>query len=262
MYYEQLAKQLFANLAYPQSMRTVMSGISAWHDFCDLPMEKKNLFLFPEDQGTWEPGYKRRYKSAGREDKEYFHFHGDYLAMLTKYGLTEKVATDPVLRALYQLVGDIRHETEKLVDIIAADLEQFVPGVIADVEASRDLMTLRFIHYDPQDSVTEVLAAPHFDRCGFSFHLYENMPGLQHLDWNHQWVDSPIDPTNTVLFTSYQLQKASQDKLQNTWHRVVRRQDVSTVGDRYSLVAFVPFRLTPTYSFDARSQDMTPGYVK
>ncbi len=262
MYYEQLEKQLYANLLYPESMRKVMSGINAWHDFCDLPMEKKNLFLFPDDQGTWEPGYKRRRKSEGREDKEYFHFHGDYLAIVAKYGLTEIVAKDPVLSALYQLVTDIRHETEKLVDTIAVDLERFVPGVVANVQASRDLMTLRFLHYDPKDDADDNLAAAHFDRCGFSFHLYENMPGLQHLDWNHQWVDSPIDPSNTVLFTSYQLQKASEGKLQNTWHRVVRRKDIPTTGDRYSLVAFVPFKLTPTYSFDARSQDMTPGYVK
>lgn len=262
MYFEQLSQQLFANLPYPQSMRQTIAGIQAWHHFCALPMEKKNWFLFPEDQGTWEPGYKRRYRSEGREDKEYFQFHGDYLEMLQKYHLTEKVAQDPVLSALYRLVTDIRSETEKLVDIIAADLERLVPGIVADVQASRDLMTLRFLHYDPQDTATDVLAAAHFDRCGFSFHLYENLPGLQHLDWDNKWIDSPIDPTNTVLFTSYQLEVASQGRLQKTWHRVARKRDIANAEDRYSLVAFVPLRNTPTYSFDARSQDMTPGYVK
>lgn len=238
-----------------------MAGIQAWHDFCALPMEKKNWFLFPDDQGTWEPGYKRRYRSEGREDKEYFHFHGDYLDMLKKYNLLEKVAQDPVLKSLYQLVTDLRVETERLVDTIAADLEHYVPGIVANVQASRDLMTLRFLHYDPQDNNTEILAAQHFDRCGFSFHLYENLPGLQHLDRDGKWIDSPIDSANTVLFSSYQLEVASDGKLQKTWHRVARKRDLPTKGDRYSLVAFVPFKLTPTYSFEARSQDMTPGYV-
>lgn len=260
MYFEQLKSQLYANLLYPESMRKVMLGIKAWHDFCDLSPRQKDLFLFPDDQGTWEPGYKRRRKSEGREDKEYFHFHGNYLEMIAKYNLEEKVAQDPVLKAMYELVGHIRFETEKLVEIIVADLERYVPGTLADVKDSKDLLTLRFLHYDPKDSADDNLAAAHFDRCGFTFHLYENMPGLQHLNWNNQWINSPIDSNNTVIFTGYQLQLASQNSLRNTWHRVIRRKDLLTTGDRYSLVAFVPFKHTPTYRFDARSQDQTPGY--
>lgn len=151
MYFEQLEKQLYANLIYPESMRKAMAGIKAWHDFCDLTAEQKDLFLFPNDQGTWEPGYKRRRKSEGREDKEYFHFHGDYLEMLAKYNLVEKVAQDPVLKAMYQLVEHIRFETVKLVEVIATDLEKYVPGTLADVKDSNDLLTLRFLHYDPKD---------------------------------------------------------------------------------------------------------------
>ncbi len=260
MYFEQLREHLFANVDYPESMREVMGKITAWHQFCALPSETKMLFTYPDDQGVWDAGYKNRRKAEGREDKEYMHFHGNYRDLLQKYGLAELVEKDPTLKAMWDLVSGIRTEAGKLITVIATDLDQHIPGLAKNVADSTDLMTLRFLHYTPEDDQDDNLAAAHFDRSGFTLHLYENKNGLQHLTLAHQWEDSPIDSNNTVVFAGYQLQAESRGEIKNTWHRVIRKHDTQVQGDRYSLVAFVPFKHTPTYDASARSQDLKPGY--
>lgn len=260
MYYHQLKTNLFADVPYPQTTRELMKKIEIWRQFCTLPLEIKQKFAFPNHQGMWDDGYKKRRKVEGREDKEYFHFHANYKTILGEYGLTEFVANTPVIANFWNFVDEIYEAVRQLIVTIGKDLGEKIPGMQAELEKSKHLVTLRFLHYTPEDTNETVLAAPHFDRSGFTLHLYESIPGLQLLNWNNEWQDAPISESSTIVFSGYQLEYKTQEDIQKTWHRVAHRPGHNET--RISLIAFVPFIDTYTYPEEARSQDLVPGYKK
>ncbi len=257
MYYEQLRDKLYADVPYPTATRALMHDIITWRKFCDLPADIKAKFAFPQHQGVWDDGYKKRRKAEGREDKEYFHFHGNYKTILDEYSLAEYVAKTPAIAEFWEFVDKIYEAVRELIVTIGNDLERHTPGIRAELDKSRDLVTLRFLHYTPEDPNETILAAPHFDRSGFTLHLYESAPGLQLMDWDGNWLNAPIGENSTVVFSGFQLEHKTSSAIQKTWHRVI---NTAPTEKRISLVAFVPFIDTYTYPEQARSQDLTPSY--
>ena len=90
----------------------------------------------------------------------------------------------------------------------------------------------------------EVLAKPHPDKSGFTFHLHESLPGLQVLGRDHVWYDVPLSARETIVFPGMQLQYKDHD-LKALWHRVVATPGAE--HGRYSMVYFVEFKRTPEY---------------
>ena len=239
-----------------------MKEADSWRAFCALPPSIKERFVYPEHEGVWDLGYKLRKRSLGREDKEYFHYTPKNAEFLSHYKLGGLVKEHNAVSDFLQFGEALYGAVRELSLEIGRDLGRFVPTLPTELEKGRDLLTLRFLHYTPERSDDESLADAHFDRSGFTLHLFESHPGLQLLDWNMMWKDAPIRDGNTVIFTGYQLELQMKGELQKTWHRVIRKKDALGSGSRISIVLFVPFVDTPSYPKEARAQDQRPSYVK
>ncbi len=239
-----------------------MKDAGKWRAFCALPLSLKEKFVYPEHEGVWDLGYKLRKRTLGREDKEYFHYTPKNGEFLSHYKLEELVKENKAVSDFFEF-GDTLYKAVRDLSLdIGRNLGRFLSTLPAELEKGKDLLTLRFLHYTPERAEDESLADAHFDRSGFTLHLFESHPGLQLLNWKMEWKDAPIREGNTVMFTGYQLELLSKGELQKTWHRVVRKKDALGGESRISIVLFVPFVDTPSYPKEARAQDQTPGYPK
>jgi isopenicillin N synthase-like dioxygenase len=260
MYYPKLKDNLYAEVSYPTTLNAVMNKTILWRDFCNLPQNIKEKFAFPQHQEMWDPGYKIRERSKGREDKEYFHITSQNYEFLKYYDLTNEVNSTPVLKNFFEFAHNVWEKASELVLEIARDLEKDIPGITAQLEKGRDKQLLRLLHYIPTKDDDMSLADQHFDRSGFTLHLYESHKGLQYLDFDNNWKDAPMNETRTIVFNGYQMEVITKGKVQKTWHRVIRKPEYQNGETRISMVLFVPFVDTPTYPKEARSQDLIPGY--
>jgi isopenicillin N synthase-like dioxygenase len=261
MYYEQLRDNLYATVPYPAELTALMQQATTWRDFCALPSEVKHQFAFPDDQGKKDPGYKERTKTAGRDDKWFYHYMPDNDILLERYYLRPLVAQEPVLQRFFEFAATTHQLIFQLVMDIGRDLEPSVPGIVEQLDRGRNHFTYRYLYYTPPTADDVILAAPHFDRAGFTLHLYESCPGLQLLTRTGQWVDAPIGAGQTVIFTGYRLEVATHGDLQKTWHRVVRHGPAGPEEKRTSILLFVPLVDIPAYPEATRSQDLQPGYA-
>jgi len=270
MYYEQLRDQLYATVPYPDPLSRMISGnMSTWMKFCGLPKPIKDAFIRPESNGMDE-GYFRRHKSAGREDKEYFHFSaaspewvGEAKVPYSDESWVQASQHATVSHFL-DFAGMLHEALSGFAAELAGDFERFLPGIAAEVTRPGARRVIRFLHYDPQDPNDEILAAQHFDRGGFTLHLYESHPGLQYLGLDGKtWKPAPIHQGLTVAFTGYQLEQYSEGAVQKTWHRVVRDPSLLGQGHRYSAVMFMD--LPAQFAWPdhlKRTQDEVPGYLR
>ena len=260
MYYQKLKDNLFAKVQYPDELKETMHGAVAWREFCRLPQETKEHFAFPDHQEIWDPGYKMRERAKGREDKEYFHITSKNNEFLDYYKLNDEVHQSKELENFFAFAENVWKQASALVLEIGKDLDKDIPGLAAQLEKGRDKQLLRLLHYIPKEDDDISLADQHFDRSGFTLHLYESHNGLQYLDFDMVWKDAPIKDGETIVFNGYQMEVITNEKIKKTWHRVVRNKQYKEGETRISMVLFVPFVDTPTYPAEARSQDMIAGY--
>jgi isopenicillin N synthase-like dioxygenase len=260
MYYQKLKDALLAEVPYPSKLRETMSQTSAWREFCSLPQETKEQFAFPDHQDVWDAGYKMRERAKGREDKEYFHITGKNEEFLSYYGLDKTIQENAVLNDFFTFTDKVWDQASALVLEIGKELDKDIPGLYAQLVKGKDKQLLRLLHYIPKKDDDMSLADQHFDRSGFTLHLFESHHGLQYLDFNNEWKDAPIKEGETIVFNGYQMEVITNGKVQKTWHRVVRKQEYRPGETRISMVLFVPFVDTPSYPKETRSQDMVAGY--
>jgi isopenicillin N synthase-like dioxygenase len=259
MYFEKLRENLSATVTYPRDLLSLLENAQhVWQDFCELPTDIKQRFVF-SDSGNRDPGYQERSKAKGREDKWYFHYVPDMAELIREQGLEPLVEEHAAINRFLKFAAAIEPLVYKLVLTIGRDLEPHVPGIYSQLDRGRNHCVYRFLYYTARESET-VLAAPHFDRCGFTLQLMESRAGLELLNWDHQWVPTKVYPEHALLFPSYKLEAATGGVLQKTWHRVVRSEKVASSIARKSLLLFVPLIDVPGYQEEARSQDLVPGY--
>ena len=250
-----LARDGFVSVAYPASLRPiVVRAMSSWQEFCTLPDNKKRL-LSGGDR-LRDLGYMRRQDKGKRADnKEIFH---------------AKLSTLDALNERAKLLGDRRalefmYATGELIVAALPLIREFAAGVedrfrlsgfAREVEQSQRHWTFRYLHY----LGGEMLAHPHADRGGFTFHMYEDAPGGEYLDLSGAWQAWPVDHERTIIFPSMGLQYRSRGKLKALWHQVVPTPETRVSG-RYSMVAFIDFAMGHRYN-DAirRVQDFSPGF--
>ncbi|HYF10465.1 MAG TPA: 2OG-Fe(II) oxygenase family protein [Candidatus Paceibacterota bacterium] len=257
MYYDTLRKDLFAAIDYPKDLTALIGEAEPWRGFCTLPREMKERYSFLNHQQYHDPGYRFRSKAEGREDKEYFHLYPDTYELIAANGLTEEVRSEKKLSDFFSYADKTYHAAHEFAMQIGRDMGREIPELGRLVEEGKVRSTLRFLHYLNGDD-TDVIAAQHFDRSLYTLHLYESGPGLQFMNWDMQWTDAPIDIGKTVVFSGYRLEKLTEGKIQKTWHRVARKDEVK---GRVSMVLFVWTREVEDYPREARSQDMTPSYA-
>lgn len=254
---ELFSEGLYLKVAYPEALRArVAEVVPLWREFCTQGAHLKERFVFPQDAAL-DAGYKLRKKEENADSKEYFHIVENMRGLFDKYSLMTLVESNPILNRFF-LAGEELHASVRAFTIaIATSIEKEVPGVLDQTRKGAPTIVVRFLHYFGKG---DSLAQPHFDRSGFTLHLYESRSGLQFLTYDGAWKDAPMDAESTVVFPGHKLEVLSKGKVQKVWHRVER--PVTTENqNRYSVVSFVTFPDVPGYDANARSQDQTPGYA-
>ncbi len=251
-----MSEKIFTRIPYPREMAEFIGAAAPWKEFCALRIDEKNLTHFPETPEGKEPGYQRRERKAGRDEKEFFHFNRNYIKTFAESGRA-KIAG---IRAFHDFADELLQISGDYILSIAHSMRDSIPALYENLEARE--LTLRFLHYIPSQDAPHILADPHFDRSGFTLHLYENYPGAQYLDWDNTWKELPIDTGKTVAFGAYQMGVLTRNKIQPLWHQVVSRPDLATLhGDRYAIVLFSSLPEVEPFPKDIRTQDLLPGYL-
>ncbi len=211
-----------------------------------------------DHQTNGDPGYRLRSRSAGREDKEYFHIYPYIPDLIKRDGNIGFVEENSVLKDFFRYSVDVQRVAHEFALTIGREIGKEVPELLELINNGKVQSVLRLLHYT-NDEKTDIIASQHFDRSLYTLHLYESGPGLEFMNWDMQWTDAPIAEGKTVIFSGYRMEVMTKDKFQKTWHRVARKDDVR---DRLSMVLFVWTDAVSQYDREARSQDMTPSYIK
>ena len=248
----------FVCFDYPRSLRSaVHDAMDSWKRFCELSDEQKLMLSKPNVDRTVDFGYMRRADKGPRDDnKEHFH------AVLCKYSellpraerVGDRRATDFI-----HAVGDLLAESGPVVREFARAVEEHYSlcGFEQEVMVSQENWTFRYLHYFKG---RPVLSYPHADRGGFTFHLQETHSGGEYFGFDGQWHPWPVSEERTIIFPSMGLQYRSQSYLKALWHRVISTE-ATRVEDRYSMVAFIDFKMGHRYNDRAkRLQDFDPGF--
>ncbi len=247
----------YVTIEYPPALRRLVhNAVRSWERFClDLPLETK--LRFSRHDRVKDFGYMLRDASTGSADnKELFHVR---LCDLPKLLDLARGIIQP--EALHYIVA-----ANDLLKGIEAFIREFVQAVECKyglvgfeklVMESQQTWIFRFLHYFG----SEVLAARHVDRGGFTLHLFESQGGGEYLDSNKQWRPWTVDENSTIIFPGLALQQYSRCLLRALEHRVVATP--STVVDgRFAMVAFFDF--PHSHRFDDtrfRTQDFAEGQV-
>lgn len=240
-----LYNNLYAVVDYPQELaRRVEQVAELWKGFCALPLDVKRRCSFEAQHEDWHSGYINRSKEGGYDNKEYYHLQPHHAELVKEAGLDATIRDYPVIKNFFEegeaVIADLREFAQGITDKIQHDnphlpdlTEQFLAGF------EKNFSVLRFLHYTP-DPDQYVIAEPHFDIGGMTYHVYESSPGLEFLHWDGSWRDAPLRSGKTLMFNAYGLENMSGGVLQRTWHRVVQTDGYGG-EERFSAVFFVDF---------------------
>lgn len=245
----------FVSFEYPPDLRTaVQTALESWQLFCTLPMEQKRLLSGGDRVNDF--GFMcRNDKGPAADEKELFHaLRANFPQLLPK---AAKIC-DQRATAFIRAVDTLLEATVPTVRAFATSIEESygLVGFTKLVMESQPLWTFRYLYYKKGSAV---LAHPHADRGGFTFHLAETEGGGQYYSFDQQWLPWPVSADRTIIFPSMELQHYSGGDLKALWHRVL--PVTSTQKARYAMVLFVDFPVP--YRFDDhtyRVQEFPPGF--
>lgn len=245
-----LYNNLFAVIPYPEELADeVLVVAELWREFCALPQDVKSQFTILGQHEDWNSGYIARSTKENHDEKEYYHFQPNHLEIVSSLDVEHVFEQYPVVKEFLESCDSVVRRLKDFVHNHASKLaqnnehlrdlpDQFLAGF------EKNYSLLRFLHYTP-DPKSELLAEPHFDIGGMTFHVYENSEGLQFMDWDGSWKDAPLIEGSTVMFNAYGLESMSDGVLQRTWHRVVPKE--GQAKERYSGVFFADFPDNPNW---------------
>jgi isopenicillin N synthase-like dioxygenase len=249
------------NLAYPADVRkVVIDAVHSWKEFCALPASIRTTFPYNKNGGLGV-GYELK-KTAGStlDLKEDFHFtHGTVEWLRTEAAQVNNQVVSQLVSKADQLVNVIEPFILDFAQMVEAEFS--LPGFANEVLESKDMWFVRFLHYFGGRKAGEEIATSHADKSGFTLHLYESDPGLQHLDFNKTWQDMPVSETETAIIPGMRLQYRSGNQLKAVFHRVVATPKTAEQG-RFSMVCFVHLKKTPEVDKEkiGRLQDFPAGF--
>jgi hypothetical protein len=245
----------FVRVDYPQALRkAVFVAMGSWQRFCTLPLEQKRLLSGGDRIKDF--GYMRREDTGpAADEKELFHsVRANFPLLLPRAKLVgDKRATD--------FITAIDVLTERMLPLVrtfAGEVENIyeIRGFERLVMESADFWTFRYVRY-PKGK--PILAYPHADRGGMTFHLGETESGGEYLDFDGIWRPWPVSETETIFFPSMGLQHCSRNALKALWHRV--KPIESPTNERYAMVAFIDFQNSHRFNDEKfRMQDFVAGF--
>lgn len=249
-----------AAVPYTDELRKkVENAAEAWGRFVALPTEVKERLL--GDTSVDSIGYEKKDGIGPNADrKENFDITAIKLEDLPRIRdlFDNDVAYNFVVHAT-----EIARETKQLaMDFARVASTEF--NSLADLEArvAAGDVFLRFLNYFGERETGSLIAEPHTDNSGFTFHLFETDKGCQRLDTStHEWVDMPVLNGEMVVFPAMQLQLVSNGEIKALCHRVIAIDSTKELG-RQAVVCFVRLGNTPVYNktLYGRLQERKPGF--
>lgn len=248
-------------VTYPPELRkNVQEVAEAWQAFCALPPETKLLFAATDHQSG--VGYESKDGSGKNADtKENFDYalkgRDDLRAILSE--VDNQIAHDFI--AAIEALGTLAQPMIKEFGI-RMEQEHGIIGFESLSEQSAPSAFLRFLHYPGERNPHAVIAEPHVDHSGFTFHLYETTDGCERLAFDtNRWISLPVAEGQAAAFASMQTQLVSGGEIKGLCHRVVANETSAKVG-RYAIVCFIALANIPAYDrkTHGRLQEMTPGF--
>lgn len=251
----------FVNVPYPSALReSVLQAMHKWEKFCTLPGDAKQQIGYSADGNVSGVGYELKLEKGATNDlKEDFHIRATEVELLR--GEADKVGS--VAQEFIEAGLTLTELIAPTVGLFAETVEkQFgLKDFSRDTKEKQPRALLRFLHYFGDREVGEELAVPHADKGGFTLHLYESHPGLEHLTHEGQWAPMTFTEGETAIIPAMRLQLRSKNRLKATCHRVVATHETAKPG-RFSAVCFMDFAGTPYYDKMrcGRLQDRAPGF--
>lgn len=238
-----LAAQGFVNVPYPSELRAgVQEAVAAWEKFCALPEEMKARINYSGDQNVSGVGYELKLELGNKKElKEDFHVRLTEREYLEKEAAKVGAAAQEFLEASFALNALV---APVIAEFAAAVEEKFaMPAFAADTQAKQPRALFRFLHYFGNRKAGDELALPHVDKGGFTLHLYESHPGLEHLTQSRTWEPMAFSTGETAIIPALRMQLRAENRLKATCHRVVANEETAKNG-RFSAVCFMDFANT------------------
>lgn len=251
-YIDALSNNRHVNISYPPELRTlVLQAQEEWKAFCGLPLDLKKQLSY-ENFG----GYFYNDDPEQADVKENLHFSLYYKQKFLDYIDTISDSSHKqVVSQFTETLERVMIESQKIINDFIVQVEQELgqTGLAESLLKTRDRFVIRFLHYLPRDSETEVSAMPHCDIGGFTLHLFQDFPGLQYLDNEKEWQDIKLNETYTSIFPGIQMQHRTHGQVEATCHRVAVNKDTAQRG-RYSAVIFNNWSDYPTWDKDKQGR--------
>ncbi len=248
-------------ITYPLSLHENIQEIAKlWEAFCALPPETKQLFATADQQSG--VGYEAKDGSGKNGDKkENFDYarkgHADLMSALSQ-------TDSSIARQFIASAESLGILAQPMIEEFGARIEREynVLGFSDLAKRSAPNAFFRFLHYPGERNPNAIIAEPHVDHSGFTFHLYETTDGCERLTFDtNEWVLLPVAEGQAAAFASMQTQLVSHGEIKGLCHRVIANETSAKVG-RYAIVCFIALANTPGYDRKAygRLQEKTPGF--
>jgi isopenicillin N synthase-like dioxygenase len=252
----------FVRIPYPPALRAgVLEAVAAWKSFCMLPNAAKQLISYSGDVNVSGVGYELKLEKGKTADlKEDFHLRVSERHLVEEN--VRKAGPEAVLFMEKALALAPLMEPVIFGFAEAAEREYGMAGFLADTRDRMPRALIRFLHYFGDRQPGDELAVAHVDKGGFTLHLHESHPGLQHLAFgNERWEPMDFGEGETAIIPAMRMQYRSENRLKATCHRVVANEETARIG-RYSAVCFMDFANTPYYDKERRGrlQDQPPAF--
>jgi isopenicillin N synthase-like dioxygenase len=245
---------------YSAMLHTQLSlTVRYWQEFCALPLEVKQTFLYTNDSAGF--GYEFKTGAGRKRDKkENFDVTNVAYEQALKILRRHSNPTVPLfVLNTFALVRMLREQIYEFAEQLDVDLGM---GGIADEVDNDEAYFVRFIHYFEGSAPGDELANAHVDQSGMTFHLYESDPGFQCLSYSRKkWRSMDFKDGYSLVIPNMQMQLWSEGAVKAMCHRVVASQRTAKHG-RFSAVCFVQFPGIPKYdkSKHGRLQEKNPGF--
>ena len=248
-------------VTYPSDLhKNVLEVAQLWQAFCTLPPGIKQVFVATDHQS-----------GVGYEAKDGRGKNGD---IKENFDYARK-GRDDLIAALSQVNSRVAHDfitsVESLGTLAQPMIEEFgmriendhgIPNFGTLAKESAPNAFFRFLHYPGERNPSAVIAEPHVDHSGFTFHLYETTDGCERLTLDtNEWISLPVAEGQAAAFPSMQTQLVSGGEIKGLCHRVIANETSAKVG-RYAIVCFISLANIPAYDRKTygRLQEMTPGF--
>jgi len=240
----------------PNLKQSVQVAAKLWAEYCALSeLEKRELAMDDAHSGF---GYELKDGSGIHGDrKENFDFtHKGYESLLES---TNNTTAQKFIRAADNLSGQIKPMIQTFGKRVDSALAR--KGFEQVAAQNENNTFFRFLHYPAGTEIGSIVAEPHVDHSGFTFHLYESTGGCEYLTQRRHWQPLPVESGEAVSFGGMQTQLATNGGIEALCHRVVANQKSSRDG-RIAIVCFVALANMPTYnrSLHGRLQEKRPGF--